>query len=356
MKIVIIDYGLGNLRSVQKSFERANIKVKISSDINILYSGGTNRLEYHGGLAGRFSLNSFNAATISNFDISGNITRAPTALGDRSLGGIVGYFYGANSNPLTISGVNTRSGNVSGAGGTLSNGFGNIDLRNNTHPITISNVSLTGNVIHTESSAIRTHIGGFAGQISLNAGEVTISNISTGAKVEISGPSTGWGQQLVCEGNCNAMEMVSNLIAGDYSVTIQTFNPYCYNRVTVTVTGGGNGNPCDGQGGDSDGDGICDNQDNCDFTPNPDQADNDADGIGNACDDTPNGNGGDVDCNDAVVVGEAEYNPGLALKIKKLAKRNKIIVSRFEYKVKKINPKTIPQISSDGSLYEGDRP
>lgn len=32
--IVIIDYGLGNLRSVQKSFERANIKVKISSDIN----------------------------------------------------------------------------------------------------------------------------------------------------------------------------------------------------------------------------------------------------------------------------------------------------------------------------------
>lgn len=31
--ITIIDYGLGNLRSVQKSFERANIDVKISRDI-----------------------------------------------------------------------------------------------------------------------------------------------------------------------------------------------------------------------------------------------------------------------------------------------------------------------------------
>ena len=49
--------------------------------------------------------------------------------------------------------------------------------------------------------------------------------------------------------------------------------------------------PCANQGGDSDGDGVCDNQDNCDFTPNPDQADNDSDGIGNVCDDTPNGGG-----------------------------------------------------------------
>lgn len=31
--ITIIDYGLGNLRSVQKSFERAKIKVEISSDL-----------------------------------------------------------------------------------------------------------------------------------------------------------------------------------------------------------------------------------------------------------------------------------------------------------------------------------
>ena len=189
------------------------------------------------------------------------------------------------------------------------------------------------------------------------AGKVTISNIAANAKVEISGPSTSWAQQLVCESNCNSMEMVTGLSAGEYNVTIQSFNPYCYNRVTVTVTAGGGGNPCDNAGGDTDGDGVCDNVDNCRTTANADQADNDNDGIGNVCDDTPDGEtgnpcdnaggdtdgdgvcdnvdnckttanadqadndndgignvcddtpdgetGGDLDCNDAIVIGEA---------------------------------------------------
>ena len=35
-KIVIVNYGLGNLRSVQKAFERAGADVVISSDLNII--------------------------------------------------------------------------------------------------------------------------------------------------------------------------------------------------------------------------------------------------------------------------------------------------------------------------------
>lgn len=44
-------------------------------------------------------------------------------------------------------------------------------------------------------------------------------------------------------------------------------------------------NNCDDQGGDRDGDGICNRQDNCPGRANPNQADKDGDGKGDACDD-----------------------------------------------------------------------
>jgi Thrombospondin type 3 repeat len=46
---------------------------------------------------------------------------------------------------------------------------------------------------------------------------------------------------------------------------------------------------------DTDHDGIPDSGDNCPTVFNPDQADNDGDGLGNACDSTPNGPDGDGD-------------------------------------------------------------
>jgi hypothetical protein len=52
--------------------------------------------------------------------------------------------------------------------------------------------------------------------------------------------------------------------------------------------------------GDVDGDGICDDLDNCDADYNPDQADCDGDGAGDACD-ADDDNDGVADANDAVV-------------------------------------------------------
>jgi hypothetical protein len=88
-------------------------------------------------------------------------------------------------------------------------------------------------------------------------------------------------------------------------IPLHADNACSINYTTGIVSNCGNGgNSCAGQGGDSDGDGVCDNQDNCDFTPNPDQADNDGDGIGNVCDATPNGSsGGNTDCTGLQVIG-----------------------------------------------------
>ena len=66
-------------------------------------------------------------------------------------------------------------------------------------------------------------------------GQVTISNIPMRARVEISGPSTGFVLQLVCNGDCNPTQVVTGLAAGDYNVITQTFTPefcfgFCYSN------------------------------------------------------------------------------------------------------------------------------
>jgi uncharacterized protein YcfL len=114
-------------------------------------------------------------------------------------------------------------------------------------------------------------------------GQISLSNIPSTARVEYSGPSTGWGYKLVCDNNCSATQIIKGLTPGDYNVKIQMFSPsYCYRQVSVKVTTGG-GNPCANQGGDSDGDGICNNVDNCPNVSNPDQKDSNNNGIGDAC-------------------------------------------------------------------------
>jgi len=128
-------------------------------------------------------------------------------------------------------------------------------------------------------------------QVSASGSNVTISNIASTLRLQIIGPSTSWSNKTICDGDCNSTEIESGLTLGNYTVKAVNSNPGCYDQKTVTVTGGVG--TCDNQGGDTDGDGVCNNQDNCPNTPNPDQADSDGDNIGDACD-TPSNCGIDL--------------------------------------------------------------
>ncbi|MFK7984306.1 MAG: lysyl oxidase family protein [Saprospiraceae bacterium] len=94
------------------------------------------------------------------------------------------------------------------------------------------------------------------GQVNLvgGNGQFELSNLPTDAKVEFIGSATNWQNQIVCDGNCPANEIVSIAKAGVYQVKIQTFNPYCYSEKNVTVTD--SPNTPDGEGS---GDDYCDN-------------------------------------------------------------------------------------------------
>lgn len=116
-----------------------------------------------------------------------------------------------------------------------------------------------------------------------SSGSVTISNATSSLNLRIIGPGTGWSDQTICDGDCNSTEVVSGLTPGNYTVKALNSNPGCYAQYSVSVSGSG-GNPCDNQGGDTDGDEVCNNQDNCPNTPNPNQSDSDGDGVGDACD------------------------------------------------------------------------
>ncbi len=66
-------------------------------------------------------------------------------------------------------------------------------------------------------------------------------------------------------------------------------------RVVPPDMGDGGPMPDIGGGEDADADGIPDGQDNCPMVPNPDQADFDMDGEGDACDPDDDGDGANAD-------------------------------------------------------------
>ncbi len=135
--------------------------------------------------------------------------------------------------------------------------------------------------------ACETPSNGDCDDLSISSGDETIiiSGLNATPIVHLQVFTANWSPFYSCV-DCNPTETIG-ATPGDYIIIIKLYTsnwtPICEVFETITVTSGG-GNPCDNQGGDSDGDGVCDDSDNCPNTSNPNQADSDNDGIGDACD------------------------------------------------------------------------
>ena len=92
-----------------------------------------------------------------------------------------------------------------------------------------------------------------------------------------------WAEIFNCSYNCGSQQ-TATLPNGNYLVRVYNSNwgIICEQEINLSDNGGSG---C-GQDGDLDGDGICNDADNCRDTYNPDQADSDGNGIGDACQNT----------------------------------------------------------------------
>jgi len=91
-------------------------------------------------------------------------------------------------------------------------------------------------------------------------GQITLNNLTAiSEKIEYFGASTNWETVIVCDGNCETNQVISDLSAGTYIVKLLMIGEagaLCYREEEVVVIQN-SGNNCGGLGGDADGDGIC---------------------------------------------------------------------------------------------------
>ena len=158
-------------------------------------------------------------------------------------------------------------------------GFGDLDYNNN-FVVTDERIEI-----------IASDGGGGGGGAGIQCGEIAIRygngiiamNGQSGNNYffKIHDLNNGWAEAFSCSSNCGDKQ-TATLPNGKYLVRVYNsgWSLICEQEIDLSDNGGGGA--C-GQDGDLDGDDICNEIDNCRNTYNPDQADSDGNGIGDAC-------------------------------------------------------------------------
>jgi hypothetical protein len=179
----------------------------------------------------------------------------------------VSFAQGDKNPSFTISGLNSKTG-----GGKFND---EVKVEYNAG----SGFVAYGTYLGSQVSTVNVSIQGIVTQI-----RVTLRNSTSSAQVSVTLSTINYC--LGCldsdgDGVCNPDDKCAGFddkLLG----TACNDNNVCTTGDTWIFTGGSC--QCVGTTTDTDGDGVCDGQDNCPAVANPDQADADGDGIGNACD------------------------------------------------------------------------
>lgn len=205
--------------------------------------------------------------------------------------------------PATAPALSNLAASVNGQCASVSGTVVDANLNLDTVQVNFSNSNVGATVDGTSFEATACNLPGGTNSATVTATDQTNLSSSASISFTIDAGSTGDYNFHINEGHitwgsgysaCYLEFGTSDFTmreqsAGSQCKWVADGAPSCEGPVQACSTRGGTPN------NDADGDGVTDDVDNCVDTANPNQQDSDSDGIGDACDSTPNGNGSCTD-------------------------------------------------------------
>lgn len=177
------------------------------------------------GSLGNLSLGNF--LILDNNNLSGSLPKELSNFGSQR-----------EINPNTLGGINVTNNNLSGCYPIEFKAFCRTDFR----LIVDGNESLSdfSDFCFFEDGVCDTTMLSCDNlQFISDSNKVVVSGLSTASKVEIIGQNTNYQTVVICDGDCQESQEITDLQSGDYNVKVNLFDGenYCYREQNVMIEG-----------------------------------------------------------------------------------------------------------------------